>query len=61
MNKPIRKVSVALAVLFLALFVNLNFVQVVKGNAYRNDPQNRRVLLNEYASPRGDINVNAFP
>ncbi len=57
MNKPIRKVSVALAVLFLALFVNLNFVQVVKGNAYRNDPQNRRVLLNEYSSPRGQIVV----
>ncbi|MDT4921301.1 MAG: penicillin-binding protein [Pseudonocardiales bacterium] len=57
MNKPIRKVSIALAVLFLALFVNLNFVQVVKGSDYRNDPQNRRVLLNEYSSPRGQIVV----
>jgi peptidoglycan glycosyltransferase len=50
-------VAAALAVLLVALFVNLNFVQVVKGNSYRDDPQNRRVLLNEYASPRGDINV----
>lgn len=57
MNKSIRKVAVALAVLLLAAFLNLNYVQVVKGNAYRDDPQNRRVLLNEYASPRGDINV----
>jgi peptidoglycan glycosyltransferase len=57
MNKAIRKVAVALAVLLVALFVNLNFVQVVKGDSYRDDPQNRRVLLNEYASPRGDINV----
>jgi peptidoglycan glycosyltransferase len=57
MNKPIRKVALALAVLFLALFVNLNFVQVVKGSDYRNDPQNRRVLLNEYSSPRGQIVV----
>ena len=56
-NKSIRKVAAALAVLMVALFVNLNFVQVVKGNSYRDDPQNRRVLLNEYASPRGDINV----
>ena len=57
MNKSIRKVSAALLVLLAAVFVNLNYVQVVKGNAYRDDPQNRRVLLNEYASPRGDINV----
>ena len=55
MNKPIRKVSIALAVLFLALFVNLNVVQVVQGNSYRDNGQNRRVLLNEYSSPRGQI------
>lgn len=58
MNSSIRKVAATLAVLMVALFVNLNYVQVVKGNAYRDDPQNRRVLLNEYASPRGDITVD---
>ena len=57
MNASIRKVAAALAVLMLALFVNLNWVQVVKGNSYRDNPQNSRVLLNEYASPRGDITV----
>lgn len=57
MNRPIRKVAIAMAVLFLALFVNLNFVQVVKGSAYRDDPANRRVLLNEYSSQRGQIVV----
>ena len=57
MNGSIRKVAAALAVLMLALFVNLNYVQVVKGNSYRDNPQNSRVLLNEYASPRGDITV----
>ena len=57
MNKPIRKVAIALAVLFLALFVNLNIVQVLQGSKYRDDAQNRRVLLNEYSSPRGAIVV----
>jgi penicillin-binding protein A len=57
MNRPIRKVGVAFAVMFLALFVNLNYVQVVKGSAYRDDPRNQRVLLNEYSSPRGQIVV----
>lgn len=58
MNRPIRKVSVTIAVLFLALFVNLNYVQVFKGNAYRNDSRNQRVLLNEYSHPRGQIVVS---
>jgi peptidoglycan glycosyltransferase len=57
MNRPIRKVSIAFAVLFFALFVNLNFVQVVKGSSYRDDPRNQRVLLNEYSNPRGQIVV----
>jgi penicillin-binding protein A len=57
MNRPIRKVALALLVLLAAMFVNLNFVQVVKGDAYRNDPDNRRVLLAEYSNPRGQIVV----
>jgi len=57
MNRPIRKVALALLVLLAAMFVNLNFVQVVKGGAYRNDPDNRRVLLAEYSNPRGQIVV----
>jgi peptidoglycan glycosyltransferase len=56
-NRPIRKVAMFLGVLLLAVFVNLNVVQVVKGNDYRNNPDNRRVLLNEYSSPRGQIVV----
>ena len=38
MNRPIRKVAVALGVLLLAaLFVNLNFVQVVEGQRLPHD------------------------
>ena len=55
MNKPIGRLAIALGVLFAALFVNLNIVQVVEGHSLRNNPQNRRVLLNEYAHPRGPI------
>lgn len=57
MNKPMRKVAIAFGVLFLALFVNLNVVQVFQGDRYRDDPDNRRVLLNEYSNPRGQIVV----
>ena len=57
MNRQIRRVAVAVGVLMVALLVNLNFVQVVKSDAYRNDKNNRRVILNEYANPRGSIIV----
>jgi penicillin-binding protein A len=55
MNKPIRRLAIALGLLFAALFVNLNVVQVIQGSSLRNNPQNRRVLLNEYSHPRGPI------
>lgn len=57
MNRQIRRVAVALGVLILALIVNLNYVQVVKADDYRNNKNNRRVILNEYANPRGQIIV----
>jgi penicillin-binding protein A len=61
MNRPIRRVAAALGVLMLALLINLNFVQVVKSDSYRNNPGNRRVLLDEYARQRGPIVVQGVP
>jgi penicillin-binding protein A len=60
-NRPIRRVSLALGILILALLVNLNWVQVVKSHAYRSDPANRRVLLDEYSRQRGTIIVDGKP
>jgi peptidoglycan glycosyltransferase len=54
-NRATRRVAVALGILFVALFVNLNVVQVVQGGSLRDNPDNRRVLLNEYSHPRGPI------
>jgi peptidoglycan glycosyltransferase len=48
----------AVFVLFTLLFVNLNYVQVVKGGEYRNDKHNKRVLLQAYARERGAIVVD---
>ena|SRR5579859_6584875 len=58
MNRPIRKLAIALGVLLAALFVNLNFVQVVQSDNLRNHSGNLRVLLTEYASQRGQIVVD---
>lgn len=58
MNAPIRRVSIFVGVLLLAVVINLNFVQVINASSYRNNPANHRVLLDEYKHQRGSIIVN---
>jgi peptidoglycan glycosyltransferase len=61
MNTPIRRVAIAIGLLLLAVLVNLNYVQVVKADDYRNNQANRRTVLDEYANPRGQIVVGGNP
>jgi peptidoglycan glycosyltransferase len=58
-NRPLRRVALACLVLFGLLLVNINWVQVVKADAYRDDPRNSRVLLRTYERERGAIAVVA--
>ena len=55
MNTSIRKVAVALTVVFLALFINLQVVQVSRSHALSTDPRNQRLLLKELGVKRGEI------
>jgi len=57
-NAPLRRIAIALLVLFALLFGNLNWVQFVKGGEYRRDDRNRRVVLQEYERQRGYIVVD---
>jgi peptidoglycan glycosyltransferase len=59
MNAPLRRVAVACLVLFALLFINVNYVQVVKADSYRNDNRNQRGLLRSYAHQRGPIVLSA--
>ncbi|MQA27309.1 MAG: penicillin-binding protein 2 [Micromonosporaceae bacterium] len=58
MNAPLRKVAIAVMVLFGLLFANLNYVQFYKGDYYRNHKLNNRVLVQEYQRQRGNIHVD---
>ncbi|SEG43394.1 Cell division protein FtsI/penicillin-binding protein 2 [Actinacidiphila yanglinensis] len=58
MNKPLRRVAVFCGLLVLALLVRVNYVQFVQADQLSNDPHNRRVAINQYAQPRGDIIVD---
>jgi peptidoglycan glycosyltransferase len=56
MNTPLRRVGIAMMVMILLLMGNATYVQVIKAEDYRKDPNNQqRVLLNEYSRERGQI------
>lgn len=55
MNKPLRRVAVFCGLLVLALLLRVNYVQFVQADQLSNDPHNRRVAINQYAQPRGNI------
>jgi penicillin-binding protein A len=58
MNAPLRKVAIAALVMFAALLVNANWVQVGQARSLKDNPHNVRVLLNEYRNRRGPIVVD---
>lgn len=55
MNTQIRRLGVALLVLYAALFVQLNVVQVLRADTYNDNPNNNRAVKRDYSRPRGDI------
>lgn len=57
MNTPLRRVSMAVMVMIVALLCNATYIQVIKADDYRTDPRNSRVLLDEYSRQRGQISA----
>ena len=57
MNKPIRTISVACLLLFVALMLNSTYLMYVRAGSLEEDPRNRRVLEAAYSAERGAILV----
>ena len=55
MNRQIRKVGIALILCYVALFVQLNLVQVFRADELNAHPDNPRAVQREFNRPRGDI------
>jgi peptidoglycan glycosyltransferase len=55
MERQIRRLAIAFLVLFGAIAVNLNYIQVVAADRIANNNANRRLLIQEYEVDRGDI------
>lgn len=59
MNKPLRRIAIFCGLLMLALLIRANWLQYMEADELATDDKNRRVLINQYAAPRGDIIVGA--
>lgn len=55
MNTPLRRVGLAMMALIVLLLANDMYVQVVRADSYRTNPDNQRVVDDEYARQRGVI------
>src|SRR4051812_23395840 len=58
MKPQVRRVAIAVLVLFTALVLNLNYVQVIEAESLSTKASNRRVGLQEARQPRGSIVVD---
>src|SRR5438105_1993699 len=55
MDKQIRRLGLAFLALFVLVFAQVNFLQVVDASKLANNPANHRLILEEYNIDRGEI------
>ncbi|HET6965901.1 MAG TPA: penicillin-binding protein 2 [Acidimicrobiales bacterium] len=55
MNRQIRLLGAGLMVLFIALFINLNYLQIVHAGSLDSNPLNGTAIVKEYTALRGNI------
>lgn len=61
MNKPLRHIAIFCGLLVLALLLRDNWLQYVQADALQKHEHNRRIAIERYAQPRGDIIVDGKP
>ncbi|MFD7505676.1 peptidoglycan D,D-transpeptidase FtsI family protein [Streptomyces sp. NPDC059850] len=61
MNKPLRRIAIFCGLLVLALLVRDNWIQYVQADGLKTHEQNRRVAIEQYSQPRGNIIVDGRP
>lgn len=61
MNKELKRVSIVVLAMFLALFTSTTLIQVVTADELRADGRNTRTLYESYSAERGPILVDGQP
>jgi peptidoglycan glycosyltransferase len=54
-NRQIRLVGIAMVCLFVLLFAQLNYLQIVRAKSLNHNPLNTRLALKKFTTRRGDI------
>jgi peptidoglycan glycosyltransferase len=55
LNRQVRWLALAMAALFVALFAQLNWIQLVQAGGLRDHPANNRQIVRTFTDPRGVI------
>jgi len=58
MNEPVRRLSVVVLVMFLALMISASWVQVIQAGSLNSDSRNVRTLYREFGNFRGPFVVD---
>ncbi|QCR18050.1 peptidoglycan D,D-transpeptidase FtsI family protein [Agrococcus sp. SGAir0287] len=61
MNRELSRVSLLLVCMFVALFGSSSIIQWAQADQLRDDPNNRRTILDSFAAERGAILVDGVP
>ncbi|BDI21243.1 penicillin-binding protein 2 [Herbiconiux sp. L3-i23] len=61
MNRELKRVSILVVLMFVALLTSTSIIQVVQVDALDNDPRNVRTLYESYSAQRGPILVDGQP
>ncbi len=61
MNKELKRVSIVVLLMFIALFTSTSIIQVVSADSLRADGRNSRTLFASYSAERGPILVDGVP
>ncbi|MFV0318857.1 MAG: peptidoglycan D,D-transpeptidase FtsI family protein [Microbacterium sp.] len=61
MTKELRRLSILMLIMFLALFASTSWIQVVQAPSLTANPENRRALYDSYEVQRGAIVAQGTP
>jgi peptidoglycan glycosyltransferase len=60
-NKELKRVSIVVLLMFVALFGSSSVIQVVEADSLSADPRNQRTILDSFSAQRGPILVDGVP
>jgi peptidoglycan glycosyltransferase len=60
-NKELKRISVVVLLMFIALFLSSSVIQVVSADGLRSDPRNVRTLYDSFSAQRGPILIDGVP